>query len=515
MELNCAQFVAEIEKVFGGTSDLIKLSYSIANKNAVVFFLDGMIDKVLFDDHIARPLKQLDELSPPYLPIISASTIVTTAVKLLDELPLAIEQIACGNIILAIDNAEGYFVFSERSYKTRAVAEPPVSNVLKGPREGFVEDFKTNMTLLRRRLATPCARFQMLKVGRYTATNVCVAYVDGIADQAVVDEIVTKIEKIDMDGVIESSYIARFLEDKPNSLFSQVGSSEKPDIVTAKLLEGRVAVIVDGSPMVLTAPFILYEHFQASEDYYIKSYRATLVRFVRALAMFLAVLLPALYVAMQEFQAHMFPLKLLLTVTNSVAGAPLTPTMEMVCVIIIFEILAEASVRMPRYIGMALSVVGAIVLGETAVNAGLLSTPSILVISISTIGLYCVPDEANTGSVLRLVFVAIGGTIGLLGIVLGAVALTCYLVSIKSFGADYIAPFAPSIIHDWQDGLLKNMLPNITERPYSIPTKNRTRQRDKSSQENANLQQDFGNNQDENSQENDISQSKRPSGEEK
>ena len=267
------------------------------------------------------------------------------------------------------------------------------------------------------------------------------------------------------------------MESNYHSRFPQEGSSEKPDIIAAKMLEGRVAVIVDGSPMVLTVPFILFEHFQASEDYYVKSFRASFIRIVRLAALVFAIALPGAYVALQEYQYQMFPLKFLISIMNSVYGIPFTPTLEMLCVLIIFEILNEASVRMPRYVGMALSVVGAIVLGETAVNAGLFSTPAILVIAISTIGLYCVPDATEVSSILRVLLVAIAGVAGLMGIILACLALIAYLADLRSFGTSYLAPFAPLIEHDWQDGLIKESVRDMSERPYSVPTQNRVRRR--------------------------------------
>ena len=195
------------------------------------------------------------------------------------------------------------------------------------------------------------------------------------------------------------------------------------------------------------------------------------------MALVLAIALPGAYVALQEYQYQMFPLKFLISIMNSIYGIPFTPTLEMLCILIIFEILNEASVRMPRYVGMALSVVGAIVLGETAVNAGLFSPPAILVISVSAMWVFFVPDATEAGSILRVLFVAIAGVAGLMGLILAALALIAYLADMRSFGTSYLAPFAPLIERDWQDGLIKESVRDMTERPYSIPTYNRVRRR--------------------------------------
>lgn len=384
-------------------------------------------------------------------------------------------QIASGDVGLIIDGAEDYFVLSLRDYKTRGITEPPVSTVLRGPREGFVEDMKVNMTMLRRRFKTSDLVFDLMQVGKYSGTQIAIAYLDGVADKNIVDKIKQRISEINCDGIVDSSYIARYIEDNKHSLFNQIGTAEKPDIIAGKMLEGRVAIICDGSPTVLTLPFVLFEHFQSSEDYYIKSYRATATRILRVIAMIIAISLPAAYVALQEFQYHMFPLKLLVVIMNSLQGVPLTPTIEMIVLLLVFEILNEASVRMPRYVGTALSIVGAIVLGESAVSAGLLSVPTLLVTATSTIGLYCVPDEVDAGSILRILFVAVAGVLGIFGLILAVFALFAYMVSLKNYNTSYLAPFSPMLPLDMQDGVTKANLTDMKKRPFAIPTKNRVR----------------------------------------
>ena len=333
-----------------------------------------------------------------------------------------------------------FFRYSEKKYTLRAISEPPVSTVLRGPREGFVEDLKTNMFLIRRRMASPKLVIDTISVGKYTQTKVAMCFIDGVADGDVVGRIKRKIEEINIDGIIESSYVARYLEENKFSLFSQIGASEKPDTIVGKMLEGRVAIIVDGSPSVLTLPFMLYENFQMSEDYYIKSYRASMVRIIRLFAVIFSILMPGIYVALQEHQYQLFPIKFLVTVLGSISNIPLSPTLEMLLVLCIFEILNETSIRMPRYVSMALSVVGAIILGEAAVSAGLFSISSIIIVAVSTVGIYCVPDEINSSNILRLGFVALGGVLGLLGILLGTMAIVCYMCSINSYGVSYMAP---------------------------------------------------------------------------
>lgn len=477
MEVSLEKDLKKLDRVFKDSLDVFKLEFSIAQKSAAIFFIDGFIDKRIFEDHILKPLKDILSLEKPYYEQIAKTTIYTKQIIKLESLKKAIENITAGEIVLFIDKAEGYFVFSERYLPMRAIQEPPVNNVLRGPREGFSEEIKTNLSLIRKRLYSKDLKIKMFTKGKQSNTKIAVIYINNIAKKEIVNKICRKLDNINIDGIIESSYVARYLEENKNSLFTQVGNSEKPDVIVGKMLEGRVAIIVDGSPSVLTLPFIFFEHLQTAEDYYRKSIRSTMLRTIRVLAMLIAILLPGCFVAMLEFQYNLIPLQFLKAIINSSIQTPLTPTLEMLVVLIIFEILLETSIRMPRYIGMAVSVVGAIVLGDTAVSAGLLASPTIFVIAISTVCVYCVPDEADTVSVLRLIFVCIGGALGLYGIVIAFIAMLSYLVSMENYGSAYFAPYAPSIPHDWQDGLTKNSILKMKQRPYCISTTNRTRQK--------------------------------------
>ena len=465
----------KLNEIFGGTKDIMFLDFEISGKSAFLVFVDGLSDKNLFDRNIIQPLKAAEGLDNITTDAINEIIFITDPIIVAKDIVELSDKVCDGDIGLVIDGATEYMVLSMRNYIMRSIQEPPMSVNIKGPREGFIEDMKINMTMIRRRLRTPELRFDMFKVGQYTQTGVSVVYINGVADDEIVKEIEKRIQDINIDGIIDSSYISRHIEDNASSLFTQVGTAEKPDIVAAKLLEGRVAIVVDGSPIVLTLPFILFEHFQASEDYYIKPYRATVTRMLRVFAMMLAIMLPAIYVALQEFQYQLIPLKLLIVIMNSIHGVPLTPTLEMLSLLIIFEILNEASLRMPKYVGTSISIVGAIVLGETAVNAGLLSIPSVLVTAISTIGMYSVPDEVDAGSLLRMGFVIVSGLIGLFGLMLSFIVLTAYLVGLKSFKSSYMTPFAPLLPSDLKDTLVKYNQTKMSKRPYSVSTNNRIR----------------------------------------
>ena len=238
-----------------------------------------------------------------------------------------------------------------------------------------------------------------------------------------------------------------------------------------------MGILVDGSPLALTAPFLLTEDFQSSEDYFISPFMATVFRFMRFFALFVAILLPAFYVCAQLFKMQLLPLGLMLTIASSVRELPLSPSLEMFVVLLLLEILKEASIRMPKYVGMSLSVVGALVLGETAVSAGFLSTPAIIIVALSGICLYTVPDFVETGSILRWVFLIVAGGIGPFGIILFSAFLLFYLISSDSFGTPILAPFSPLVHHDLRDSVVKYGMQSLSLRPKILHSKNKTRLR--------------------------------------
>ena len=459
-----------IKADFGESSDLTFCPSEAGGRPAMYVTFDTLCDKELLENNVMRPLSLLKgELTKEN---IHEKVFTTAPVRITQNLEEAESLIAEGATALLIEGDENLYVFSVKKYERRSVSEPPTSSVLKGPREGFTEDISINASLLRRRLKNKRLVIKEQIIGKYSGTKVFVCYLSDVAAKKTVDLVNERLSHIEIDGVIDSSYLTKFIEDAPTSLFPQVGSIEKPDVVAAKLLEGRVAVLSDGSPIALTVPHILIESFQDSQDYFKRNARVTVTRFLRLFAAIFALFLPAAFVAVQEFQYQVLPLKFLITIINSTNGTPLSPTLEMILVLLIFDILNEASVRMPKYVGMALSVVGAIVLGETAVSAGLLSSPAVLVTALSSIGLYLVPDDVGTYSILRLLFVATAALLGLLGIILALVLLVGHLVTLQSFGANYLSPYAPFVGGDLKDGFVKRELYDMDDRPFSIDNQN-------------------------------------------
>ncbi len=460
------------------------LSYDFETADGVacaIFYADGIVNKQLLGDLIARPLSRLSlENEGGKVALneeIIQKTVLFPELKIIDTLPELIKEILDGNSLLLVDGISTGFIVGAKLIPTRAVMEPPTDVAVKGPREGFVEDVKTNMALVRKRLKTPSLRFETLRVGKQSETAVALCWLEGTSNEEVKEEIKGKIEKIQIDNIPDSSYIASFISPRKHSVFRTVGTTEKPDVFTAKLAEGRVGLLVDGSPIALTAPYALNEDLQSSEDYFISPFMATTFRLLRFFSLFIALLFPAFYVSAQLFKMQLLPLGLTLTIASSVRELPLSPGMEMFVVLLLLEVLKEASIRMPKYVGMSLSVVGALVLGETAVSAGFLSTPAIIIVAFSGICLYTVPNFVETGSILRWLFLLVAGSFGPFGIVLFAAFVLYYLLSSDAFGLPLLAPFSPLTPRDLRDTVVKYDMLSLQKRPTILKSKNKTRLR--------------------------------------
>ena len=452
------------------------LTFDFVSADGVAFcciYADPITDKDLLSEQVIQPLRAYTGETTC---AAVALAVPSPEMKKKKDFSDIVTEILIGNPALIWEGAEEAVIVGTKKVFPRAVAEPPTDVTIKGPREGFIEDVKINTSLVRRRFKTEKLHIEMLEVGRISKTTVALCYLEGTSVEEVVQSVREKLGMIDIDYVPDSSYLTGYLAERRYSLTKQVGSTEKPDIFCAKIAEGRVGLLVDGSPIALTVPYLIIEDFQASEDYYVPSYRATFTRLLRLFALFVAIYLPSFYIAAQLFKLQLFPIKLLLTISGSIRNIPLTPSLEMLLVLLVLEVLNEASIRMPKYVGMALSVVGALVLGETAVSAGFVSTPAIIIIAFSGIGLYTVPNLIEETSVLRLAMLLVAGSVGTYGIILLTAFVLLYLCATESFGRPLLQPVAPFVGRDLRDSFVKYNLASMPDRPRSIGSKNRRRQ---------------------------------------
>jgi len=459
----------EIKKSLHNSSDLASRTVQFFDRKVTICYIVDIIDNILLNDTLIEPLLEY-EPEENELPLIALKEKILSANKIetYTELNSAIDKLVCGHALILIDGESEIISCDIEKITVRAVTEPPTSVVIKGPREGFNESIKYNLALIRKRVKSNDLVVKNLEIGKLTKTQVSVVYFDSVVDKKIVKQILKKLNNIEIDGVVDSHYLISYLQKNPKSLFKQVGDAEKPDILVGKMLEGRVGILVDGSPIALTLPFILIEDLQNSDDYYSQPIRVGFVRILRFVGVVLAVLLPGVYVALEKFHYKILPTEFLVTIINTTQGIPFSPFIELLFVVLLFEILYESNLRMPQYFGMAMSIVGALILGETAVNAGLVSPPAVMIVALSGITFYIIPSQAAQFSILRLLGLIVGATIGLYGILLFAVFILSYLSSFDSYGSAYLAPAAPYIPSDQKDFYMRKPINEMKTRPKSI-----------------------------------------------
>lgn len=469
-----------VQKSLHFSTDIKVREVQFFDTQLYIVYIAPLTDNNLLNESVIKPLVEFDqELDGDVCTFIQEQVLANNEVQEQTDINQFITELLKGRAGIIIDRSGKMLTCDVEKIVVRPIQEPPNSAVIKGPREGFNESLKYNLSLIRHKLPTPDLVIDSFSVGKYTKTQIAVVYLQDVADKNVIKEVERRISKIDIDGVVDSYYISAYLQSKPNSIFKQVGDTEKPDILVSKMLEGRIGVIVDGSPIVLTLPFILIEDLQSSDDYYSQPLKVTFLRILRLIGVVLAVLLPGTYVAIQLYHYKILPTEFLITIMDTTQGIPFTPFTEVLFIVLLFEILYEANLHMPQYMGMALSIVGALILGETAVNAGLVSPPAVMIVALSGLTFYVVPNQASQFSMLRILYIFVGATLGLFGILAFSVWVVSYLSSFDTYESAYLAPCTPYIKSDMKDFLIKGTITQMKTRPKSIANNKRNRTRQK------------------------------------
>jgi spore germination protein KA len=469
------------EKLISPSKDIVIRDLSIGKdrpKQAAILFVNNMVNQEIINRDIIRPL--ITSTVPAAVldnpDFISTSLLPVANVEKKQDLNSLLHSCYSGNTILLIDGMENALVIDTQGLKQRAVEDSKIEPLVRGPREAFTESLGTNITLVRRRIKNPKLTLEMLQLGQQSKTDLCILYVKGIINPNLVQEIRRRLARINTDAILESGYIEQFIEDEPYSIFPTIGNSERPDTITAKMLEGRAAILVDGTPIALTMPMTFFEGFQSPEDYYSRPYLTSLIRLLRFSSFCISVYTPALYTALTTFHQEMIPTPLLLKIAATREGIPFPVALEMLLMGAIFEILREAGVRLPRPVGQTISIVGALVLGEAAASAGLISPLTIILTALTAVTGFMVPTHTDSTIILRVIFLLLASVLGGLGITLGLLFLIPYLNSLRSFGTPYMYPLATFSLNGFKDFLIRAPIWAQSLRPSAIVRKNRLRQ---------------------------------------
>lgn len=435
--------IALMERIFSHDSTLVErqLENRLRPKaRFCVFFIDGMANSQIIDEYILKPIVNAAALGLSDDPAaeLARDVLVANDIKSSSDIGDIVNNLICGDTIVFADGSAEALVVSTKGYATRSIAEPDSEKALRGPREGFTESLLVNLSLLRRKLRTPDLKFTFRHFGTRTNTKVCICYLEGLADPAVLEELQLRLDTIEIDGILDSNYISELIKDTPVSPFKTIGATERPDVVAAKLLEGRIALIVDGTPVVLTLPYLFIESFQANDDYYLNFYFASIGRILRILGFIITISTPAIYTAFVTFHREMIPTNLALSVMEARQGVPLPTALECFVMLIVFEIIRETGIRMPSNIGQALSIVGALVVGQAAVQAKLVSAPMVIVVAITAITGLINPKVKGAAIFIRFLCLFAAACLGLFGYAFTMIGLAIHLFSLESFGVSYM-----------------------------------------------------------------------------
>ncbi|NLO25412.1 MAG: spore germination protein [Clostridiales bacterium] len=449
--------------------------------NARIFFIDGMVDAAFMATNILEPLMLLEPGDDCGLEIheeIFNSLLPAGTVTIEQSPNMLVTRLLSGGIAIVVEGQEKAFAVEAIGWQERAVEESQTETVVKGARAGFVENIRVNRSLIRRMIKYPGLKFERLTVGRITNTEVNIAYIEGIVMEGLVEKVKERIERIDIDGTANFGMLQEMIDDSTFSVFSQSYSTERPDRACSCLLEGRVLIIMDNFPFVTVVPSVITQFFQSAEDYSTKYLIASFVRLLRFIGLNITVLLPGLYVAIFSYHHEMIPTELLKSISQAREQLPFPIFLEMLVLEISFEILREAGVRLPRPVGQAVSIVGALVIGQAAVAARLVSPPSIIIVALTAIASFTIPipEGSDAHRLLRFPVLLAAGAFGLPGIITAWLMLLVHLSGLRSFGVPYLSPVSPFSLSDWKDFLIRVPSSFMKTRPIQTGKSNIRRQ---------------------------------------
>lgn len=482
--------IQHVLEELGGSQDLIVREMVLINEwRAALLYMDGLADISIIHSAVLDSLMSLNQMESEYnqvlhdnpLNYLKEKALTVGDISSINEFGTFFTNLLSGDAILLLDGYADGLRIGVIGREERSISEPTSQPVIRGPMDAFTENLRTNISLIRRRIKVPHLWLDVREIGKVTKTSVAIMYLNNVADEKIILEVRRRLDKIDIDGILESGYIEEFVQDKTLTPFPTVYNSERPDAIAAGLLEGRVAILVDGTPFVLLVPALFVHFMQATEDYYQRADISTLIRIIRYMSFLIVLLAPSMYIAITTYHQEMLPTSLLLNLAQQREGVPFPAFIEALFMEIVYEILREAGVRMPRTAGQAVSIVGTLVIGQSAVEAGIISAVMVIIVSITAISSYVIPSNMMSISVrmIRFVLMGLAASFGLYGILCGIIIFVLHLTHLRSFGVPYMSPFAPFVLKDQKDTLFRVPWPRMLRRPSLFDQKDSIRQKKK------------------------------------
>ena len=443
--------MALMDGLFQGDNTVIKRQFSTGGTNPLdccIFYCDGMVNNMAINENILRPSHEWkrrgdEEAGGNLLDYVARHVIQINELKFSQDINSMVRDMLYGDTLFLCQGSDRALILNTKGFSMRSISEPQAEQVLRGPREGFTEGILMNISMIRRKIRTHDLKFEFSQSGQQTKTAICLCFIEGVVDQRVLAQMRRRLQRIALDGILDSNYVQELVRDRPWSPFKTLGSTERPDVVAAKLLEGRIALIVDGSPVVLTAPYLFIEHFQSGEDYYVGWYFAAISRALRVLGFLFSISVVPVYIALITYHREMLPTSLLFSISAAREGVPFPTVLEAVGLLLAFEILRESGERTPAAFGQTLSIVGGLVLGQAAVEARFISSPMIIIVAFSGITGLMLPRLKGAVIWCRLGLIALAAWLGLYGFIIGLAWMLLHLSTLKSFGVPVLRDAAP------------------------------------------------------------------------
>lgn len=471
-----------LDSIFGRNLDVVFREFRLGTgkkENAGLVYLNSLSDEARISEDILKPLllgmSEIDSADNNLIDMIKKSILAAAEIRSkVYTMQEVVSEILYGGTAIFIDGCEEAVIAILKEWPQRPIDKADVEGTVRGPKESFNESICVSASLVRRRLRTPNLVIEGFHLGRMTHTSVAVVYLKGVVSPGLLEEVRRRIDRIDIDGILESGYIEELIQDDPYSPFPQLVYTERPDRVVAALLQGRVCVFTDGTPMVLFMPATFNDLFQNPEDYYERYHFATMIRLIRFLGLAVALLLPSFYIAITTFHQEMIPTQLLISIAASREGVPFPALVEALIMEITFEALREAGLRLPRAVGQAVSIVGALVIGQAAVQAGIVSPLMVIVVALTGIASFMSPSYglALALRLIRFPLMFLAATLGLFGVMTGVLALLIHLAGLRSFGVPYLSPLTPLKISDLKDFLVRAPWWAMHKRPSELVKRN-------------------------------------------
>ena len=448
--------MVKVRALSQNSTDLLERQIEVSGVPVAILMCEGMVNLQLFTQILVRPLTELSLENADGEAVarwVSRETVLSGDQKEFFTYDELFSFLMAGFVVLLIDGVDRGIACGMQGYSFRSVSEPSTEMNITGSREGFVEPIRVNQTMIRRRLRSPSLKFEMYPIGEKSRTDICLVYLTDTADPRMVEEVKRRLGKLSSDILLSQGYLRPYLEGQPLSPFSSVGTTERPDTLCAKINEGRIGILVDGTPFALVVPYLFEEHFQSMDDYSYRPYYGSFIRLLKYFAFLLSIFLPGGYVAITSFSPEMLPDTLLFNIAASEQQTPFSMMTEALVIHLIYEIMREAGLRLPRPVGHAVSIIGALVIGDAAVKAGIIGSSMVMVVALTALSSFVVPSLYEPAAILKFVFILVGGTWGLFGISVGFVLLLTNLCALESLGVPVMAPLSPCAPADLRDGL--------------------------------------------------------------